>query len=137
MTETIEDKEFAGPDQFAAAAKRRYRDHDVPGFGRIRLQSLSELEIGEWETEDMGEDWRRTADGMKLMKSGLICRCLVDAAGRRRLHDAQRQLVAAADSAVVNAIFELCREHCGIPRRDIDAMDALRAIQKNCEPDPA
>lgn len=138
MDATVEaEKEFAGPDQFLAAAKRRYRERDIPGFGPIRIQSLSELEISEWETEDFDDSGRRSLEGMRLLKAGLIVRCLVNGRGERRFHNTHRALVAGADSAVVNAVFEECREHCGIPRRDIDAIEALRQIQKNSEPGPA
>lgn len=133
----MEEREFIGPEHFEAAARRRYAEREIPGFGTIRMQSLSEWEIAEWETEDIADDGKRTGDGMKLMKAGLIVRVLVNCQGERRFHDSMRPKVAAADYAKVNAVFEACREHCGIPRRDVDAIAALRAIQKNCEPGPA
>ena len=124
--------EYAGPDEFAAASKRRYADEEIPGFGWIRIQNLSDFEIGEWEIEDF-VDGARTDEGMKLMKAGLIVRCLVNGQNERRFHPTQRLMVSAADGAVVNATFEKCREHCGITRRDIDAIAALKFIQKKSE----
>jgi hypothetical protein len=128
-----DEKDFAGPEHFERLCARRYREAELPVLGWVRMQSLSELEIGEWEVEDIGPDGTRTPEGQKLMKAGLIVRVLVNAAGERRFTSEQRYLVAKADAAVVSAAFELCREHCGIPRRDVDAIAALKAIQKNCE----
>lgn len=133
----MEEKDFAGPEEFLAASRRRYAEKEIPGFGWIRMQSLSELEIGEWECEDLGDDGRRTEDGMKLMKAGLIVRALVNARNERKFHPTQRSVVAGADYPIVNAVFESCREHCGIPKRDVDALAALKQIQKNSEPGPA
>lgn len=131
-------KDFAGPDEFAAAGKRRYVEREIPGFGWIRIQNLTDFELGEWELDDMDENGKRPTDAMKLWRAGLIVRCLVNEKGERRFNStSHRALVAAADGAVVKAVFEECREWCGIPQRDIDALAALRKIQKNCEATPA
>lgn len=134
---TATEKDFAGPDDFVRHSVRRFAEKEIPGFGWVRAQSLTEFEIGEWELDDRGEDGNRTEDGMKLMKAGLIVRMLVNGEGQRRFHNSQREIVAGADYPVVNAVFEFCREHAGIPRRDVDAIAALRAIQKNSETGPA
>lgn len=124
---------LAGFDEFLAASKRRYDEREIPGFGWLRIQNLSDLEVAEWELDGTDDSGTRPKDAMKLMKAALIVRCVVNDNGERRMSDQQATSVAGADGATVNAAFEFCREWCGIPRRDIDAMAALRAIQKNCE----
>jgi hypothetical protein len=130
----MSEKHYAGPDEFAAAGKRRYHEQEIPGFGWIRMQNLTDAEITEWELDDADDAGKRSQEAIKLWKAGLIVRCLVDGAGDRRFNSTtHRQVVAGADGAKVGAVFEACREWCGIPKRDIDAMAALRAIQKKSE----
>jgi hypothetical protein len=129
-------KDYAGPEHFASAAKRRYHEEEIPSLGWIRVQNLSEREQSEWETAKIGDDGRRTTDGLRETKAHLIVLCLVDDEGDRRFHDSQVGVVMEADSAVTNAVFEICRRHCGIPTKDVDAVAALRAIQKNSEGGP-
>ena len=128
---------LAGPAEFLARSQRRFCERLVPGFGWIRIQNLTELELSEWETDDIGADGKRTADGMKETRVYLIVKALVNAAGERRFHDSDVGQLMGCDSAVIGCAFEYCREWCGIAKRDVDAVAALRAIQKNYNPGPA
>jgi len=126
-------REFAGPEQFQAAAKRRYREEEIPGKGWHRFRNLTEREQSQWETANLGTDGKRTTDGMQETKAHLIVLTLVNEEGDLRFHESQIDLVMGADSAYTNAVFEVAREHCGIPTKDVTAVAALRALQKNSD----
>jgi hypothetical protein len=132
-----EEKEYGGPEQFEAAAERRYDEQEFPGFGWFRARSLSELERSEWETAKFDDATKKPGDGLRETKAHLIVLCSVNGKGERRLSDSHVPKVMAADSAVTGAIFEFCRKHVGIPTRDVDAIAALKEIRKNSAAAPA
>ena len=122
---------FAGPDEFLRAVHGAFTRRFPASGGSACSRSLR-VRSASREIENLGADGKRTANGMKT-ESSLIVRALVNDAGLRRLSDSHVDMLLTVDSATVSTIFEVCRKHCGIATRDVDAIAALRAIAKNSE----
>lgn len=131
-------RDYAGPEHFIERSKRRYHEEEVPGFGWIRVRNLNEAELSEWETKKFETPPGKTdGDGLKETRAHLIVLALVNGEGLRRFSDSQVPVVMGADSSVTGAVFEICRKHCAIPTSKVDAVAALKALQKNSEAAPA
>lgn len=113
--------------------KRRYDDFTLPVADRkVRIQSLSELELSRYQAESFAADGRTIRKSMMLNANGrLIILCVVDAAGNRILNKSHLQKISTGwDGADSAALYDKCAEHCGITRQGVDA------IAKNSDETP-
>ena len=110
-----------------AAVNRRYAVVSVPILGRVRIQSLTELERSTYEAsrlDDSGQ-WDRKSGSAAKVK--LIILCCVDDEGNCLFIDSDAAKLQQLDSLVTDRIFDRCLAHCGFGDEDIEG------IAKNCE----
>lgn len=93
--------------------KRRYSDVQIDGFGKIRIQSLSEREASQLRQKMNGDD-----------KATLICACVVDEEGNRLFRDTDSEKLSDIDASVIDLMFQSCADH-------INASPDFEAIKKN------
>lgn len=103
-----------------ALSKRRYAERDFDGVGRLRIQSLSELERKRWQLANIGEDGEVDFAKVPLAGPLLITATAVDEKGRRIFTDKQAELLAELDSRVIKQITDWIEEHCGLNDADIE-----------------
>lgn len=127
------DQLASAEDLFDAQYRPRYDSFELPVSGkRVRIRSLSELELEEYEAAPLlGEGNRFNRAKLKNASRRLIVLCLVDAAGNRLCGDSHVEKLATAwDAADVQYCYARCAKHCGINRHDIED------LKKNCERAP-
>lgn len=122
---------YASRDTLLGAHKRRYRDFSMPDGQKVRIQSITERERSDWESHVKVKRGQVTRESLLLMRARLIVRCLVDGGGNLLMRADDAHEILGWDSAVSNALFEACQEHCGISEADVEG------LEKNCERVPA
>lgn len=122
--------EYATRDALLKRHVRRYRDCQLPDGAIVRLQSITERERSEWESHIKIRRGQVTRESMQMMRARLIVLCLVDDAGQQILQPGDAAQILDWDSALSNALFEQCQEHCGISEADVEG------LAKNCETTP-
>lgn len=105
---------YVGRDQFLAAAKRRYTEATLAGFGRVRLQSLSEGERGRIESQTNYDAKKNKGDGIAKWRARWIIAAVVDGDGKRLFSDAELDTVQALDSRVTGPLYDIIAVHCGV-----------------------
>lgn len=109
---------------FLKPAERRYIEVEVAGFGRVRLQSLTERERAAYERASYDDKGELQMEALGQRKARLVALCAVDDKGFRILGDREVQkLYENMDSAILDAIYEACAEH-------VNGGDAVRLEKK-------
>jgi len=131
---------FLSRDELLAKCARRYVQVPLPDGSSVRIQSLSEKELAEFEAEvistpkpkrdravDRMVDVRR--ERMIDSRRRLIAICLVDAEGKRIFTSSNRDLdaIGQLDAAITNIIADACRAHIGADE------DYFKELAKNSE----
>lgn len=102
--------------------KPRYDTLTLPVSGKtVRIRSLSELELEEYQMSLIGNDGQsvrrtRLADATRR----LIVLCLVDGAGNRICNENHVAKLAAWDGADVQYLGDACSKHCGLNRKELE-----------------
>lgn len=119
--------ELINRDGILQPLKRRFKEVDVPDWGRFRIRSLTELERSTYEST--ARDKHGNVDNSKLinLKCRLIVLCVVDAEGNQILTNKDIDVLRNQDSRVTNALVDAIQEHCGISKADMEE------LEKNCE----
>ena len=113
------------------ATSRRYAVVGVPILGKVRIQSLTELERSTYEAsrlDDSGQ-WSRQSGASAKVK--LIIACCVDDDGNCLFIESDAVKLEQIDSIVTDTLFSRCLTHCGFSDNDIEE------LAKNCEETPA
>jgi hypothetical protein len=108
---------------FVGKATRRYVTVTIQDFGSVRIQSLSEREAADYDTQNLDQRgrWRkRLAAGARRR---LIALCLVDADGNRLFTDSEADDLADMDGRIADAIYEECVAHCGFRADQVEAAE--------------
>jgi hypothetical protein len=90
---------------FAKGKLRRYGTYHVPGFGTIRVQSLTERERAGIE--------RAVQGGSSLYRPHMVALAVVDDEGRRVFTDGDVEDLAEVDSRLMLAIADTVAGHIG------------------------
>jgi hypothetical protein len=92
---------------------RRYRDVELPSGGTARLQSLTELERSEYNSELL--DKKGEVDRKKLTfgTAMLLVRMLVDEEGKRLFLDSEYEELSSIDSLDMEVLGDEARKHVG------------------------
>lgn len=100
---------------FLKPAARRYTDYSVPGFGTVRIQSITERERHQFEASLLDEHGSFDKGRAALGRVKFISLCIVDSDGLRILADSDlQQIYQNMDAAVVAAIYDRCKTHCNL-----------------------
>jgi len=114
-----------------AMTKRRYDYVNVSGGKQVRIQSLSELEKSDFETELM----KKKGEGLSLARlrharQRLIALTAVNDEGAL-LFNGDATGLNDVDGAITALIYDRARSHCGFEKDDIEN------LVKNSEGTPA
>lgn len=93
--------------------ERRYREVELPSGGKVRLQSLTELERSEYNSELL--DKKGEVDRKKLTfgTALLLVRMLVDENGKRLFMDNEYEELSGIDSLDMEILGDEARKHVG------------------------
>ncbi len=109
-------------DALLGKTARRYMTVDLPGGEKARIQSLTELEKSEFEFAVISTKGKALRSKMVIARRTLVVLCLVDNDGKRILSDADLDALAQIDGAVISAIYDEARIHCGFEEGDIEGL---------------
>jgi hypothetical protein len=105
----------AGRTEFLRPAERRYAEFSVRGFGKVRIQSITEKERHQFESSLLNESGAFDKNRAAYGRVKFITLCVVDADGYRILSDSDVPTIyEQQDAAVIEAIYSRCKEHCNI-----------------------
>lgn len=125
--------DFAGREDFFAAAKRRFKDVPLPGGKSARIRSLT---AGEWATLEMGSINKKKGGmdpaGARLSDLRLFAACVCDENGELLFMEADIPKLEAIDSTVILPVVRAIREHSGL-RQDVE--DAIKNFAATGESD--
>ena len=102
--------ELAGREKLLTALKRRYLVVDIPGFGGVRIQSLSAAEAAELNIGNQ-TDGKFDPEKYKTYKERVIVLCLVDENNLRLFHEDDVETLHEQDATIIDAIYEACETH--------------------------
>lgn len=103
---------IATRDAFLQSAKRRYTDVDIPGFGTVRIQSLTAGEVAEIEAGGYTSDKAERAKQVAQWQARYICKAVVDEQHNRHFADNEIEHVQRMDAAITTPLYEAIHAHC-------------------------
>lgn len=126
---------FAGRDDFFAAAARRFKEVPLPGGKTARIQSIT---AGEWADIDARNvDMKKgglSATGLRNSDLRLVVAAVVDADGQKVFSEADMPKLAALDAGVIVPLVKAIKEHSGL-RQDVeDTLKNLSGTDGGCSP---
>ena len=124
----MSDNGFVGRDLFVRPSARRYHAFDVPDFGRVRIQSLTEREAAAYQAGFLNKRGEPAINRIAEMRRKLIALCVVDGDGNRVLDDHDADAIGNGDSAVMARIQEEIEDHV-----KFGSDDDLEELAKNSE----
>lgn len=122
---------FSKREEMLLRKPRRIKPVDVPGWGRFRIRSLTELERSRFEATIRDKTGQVSSNKMIDLKCRLIVLCVVDENGDQMLNNADIEELRQQDSMLTNALVEEIQAHCGYSDAD------LGDLEKNLGPTPA
>jgi hypothetical protein len=132
MVQTMsETNGFATRDTILARKPRRIKTVEIPGWGKFRIRSLTELERSRFEATIRDKSGQVSSNKMIDLKCRLIVLCVVDGNGDPLLNNSDIEELRQQDSMLTNALVEEIQAHCGYSDAD------LGDLEKNLEPTPA
>lgn len=103
-------RKLAGRDKLLNPVERRYVEHEIPGYGWIRIQSLTYAEAGKVNVKSW-KDGQMSPMAHLDYKARVIAACLVDENGHRMFSDENVEAMCGADAGLVDVIYEHCEHH--------------------------
>ena len=101
---------LAGRELLLGALKRRYVEANVPGFGGIRVHSISAAEAIELNIGNQ-TDGKFDSDKYRTYKERVIVLCLVDEHNLRIFSEADVDVLHEQDATIIDGIYEVCEQH--------------------------
>tara|TARA_R100001244_G_scaffold1471_1_gene2177 strand:+ start:429 stop:827 length:399 start_codon:yes stop_codon:yes gene_type:complete len=101
--------------------ERRHIDLELADAGlTVRIQSLSEKEKSEYETQLIAKSGRGILrERLQDATRRLIALCLVDDKNERIFTGSDVNQIGEMDSFVSSRIYDACQEHCGFNKGEI------------------
>jgi hypothetical protein len=106
---------FLTREKLLLSTQRRYTEVDLPD-GKVRLQSLTDLERGEYNSEMLHDDGSVDKEAVKSGTAKLLVRMMVDEEGVLLFHKEEWPVIANMDSLVTEKLGDAAREHVGFNR---------------------
>jgi hypothetical protein len=122
---------FAKREAILARKPRRIKTVEIPGWGKFRIRSLTELERSRFEATIRDKSGQVSSTKMIDLKCRLIVLCVVDENSDPLLTNADIEELRQQDSMLTNALVEEIQAHCGYSDTD------LGELEKNLERTPA
>ena len=114
--------QFAGPDELAMTARRRYRTVPTPS-GLYRIHNLTTAERAAVESYFINDDGTRDIEKWLKIKARWIVESLVDGDGLRHFTMADIDKVQSYDCQTTDLIVDAIYEHNGVSQADREAME--------------
>jgi hypothetical protein len=121
---------YATREQLLAPTPRRYRDYVIDGLGKVRIQSLSELDRSNIEKPNFTKKGEINIEKAADTKCRSIVVAVVDGNGSQLLNNNDIALLRAKDAKVVADLYAAVAEHCGLDK------DRSEDHEKNSGPTP-
>lgn len=122
-SETADATPLVDRQQLLGSTLRRFAVYKIPHLGAVRVRSLTERERSIYETETLNDEGDGAdRDRLEDARRRLICACVVDAEGNTLLKPGDVNALADIDGAISGALFDVCREHCGFQKGDVDRL---------------
>lgn len=102
--------------------KRRFAVVDTPGWGGVRIRSLTELERSQFESVPLGKDGALDPRKLVDQKCRLIVLCVVDENGDQILTNKDIEALRQQDSLTTNALVDGIKKHCGFTEADFQEL---------------
>lgn len=118
---------LATRDILLRAPVRRFKLVDIPGWGKFRVRSLTELERSRFEASIRDKNGNVSPTKLIDLKCRLIVLCVVDADGNQLLTNGDIDQLRQQDSRYTNQLVTEIQSHCGISDED------MGDLEKNCE----
>jgi hypothetical protein len=122
---------FLTREAFLAPQKRRIRESEISGFGKIRIRSLTEAERANWEAPNLTKKGEINLSNVKDARLRAIVAALVDGDGNQMLSNADIGSLRGLDSGTVSEMYKDIAEHCGLDK------DGVASAEKNSGPTAA
>jgi len=114
---------FITREQLLAKAKRRFQEFEIPDFGKVRIQSLTERERSNYEAEMLDSKGATRKSKLIQARRKLIALTVVDVSGDLLLNESgDVKALEEQDGSITDAIFEQAMIHCGIKENDIEVL---------------
>ena len=107
-------------DFFNNAIERRYDAKHWEGIGKVRIQSLSELERKQWQLANLDADGNLDLSKVPMSGPLLITFTAVDDQGKKIFTRNQAQQLAQIDSKILGPMVDWIQEHCGLDNLDVE-----------------
>jgi len=102
---------------------RRYVEAELPSGGKVKLQSLTELERSEYNAGLLDKKGELDKQKLTYGTAMLLVRMLVDDEGKRLFLDHEYEVLANIDSLDMEVLGDVARRHVGF---DSEARKELR-----------
>lgn len=111
---------YATRDQFLDMQRRavRYKDHEIPGLGVVRLRSLNDKQYTEISTAAMKNDGTVDRVIASTFNTRLIAACVVDEDGNRIFKPEDVKQLREMDAAIIDDLGDVIRKHVGVKTGD-------------------
>lgn len=117
---------LAKPSDFFSGecSKRRYDEKEFDGIGRIRIQSITELERKRWQMHSLDKEGSVDLKKIPLAGPRLVTIAVVDEKGNKQFTESDAKRIADLDSGVVGRLTDWIQTHCGFD--DLSIEDAVK-----------
>lgn len=109
-------------DEILGPCKRRFADVAVPGWGKFRIRSLTELERSRFEATCLDKSGQLSANKLQDVKCRLIVLAVVDQNGDQLLTNSDIENLRQQDSRNTNVLVDEIRRHCSMNEVDFEEL---------------
>lgn len=106
-------------EQMIAPSQRVYKDVEIEGLGKVKIQTITELERSRMEAPNYTK--RATLNVEKL--GDARCRLVVVGLAEPQLTMGDVLHLRAKDSRIINLLSEAISAHCGISQADMEELE--------------
>lgn len=114
---------YVSREQMIAPTPRQYKDVEIEGLGKVKIQTITELERSRMEQPNYTK--KGTVNIEKL--GDARCRLVVVGLAEPQLTMSDVQYLRQKDSRIINQLADEIGKHCGISQADMEE------LEKNCE----
>jgi hypothetical protein len=122
---------FAGKEDFFAAAKRRFKEVPLPDGKSARIRSITAAEWADIDARNV--DMKKgglSAVGLRNSDLRLVAASVVDADGNPIFNDGDLKQLGEIDAGVIVPLVKAIKEHSGL-RQDVE--DALKNLSTTAD----
>ena len=114
---------FVTRDLFLRPLVRRFKEIEIPDFGKVRIRSLTELERSQFEASIRDKKGQVSNSKLVDLKCRLIVLAVVDGEGNQILQNSDIAELRKQDARVTNALVDAIQSHVGITDSDLEELE--------------